>query len=84
MTVEVGLRRFRGVKLKTLSNALAKDVTGRIGLHDLGHSLLDQWFHSREPVTVRRPQVVGQIHANHDTSRGRVDTHGIGDLIVVS
>lgn len=55
LTVEIGFRRFRRVKLKTLSDTLTKDVTGGISFHDLGHSLLDQRLHSREPVTVRRP-----------------------------
>ena len=55
---EVGLGRLRGVELQALADALAKDVQSRIGLHDLGHGLLDQRLGSGEPVAECRVKVV--------------------------
>ena len=80
LAVQVGLGGLRRVQLKALPDTLAEDVTRGVRLHDLGHRLLNQRLQSREPVTVRRPQVVRQVHADHDTSRRGVDTHGVGDL----
>ena len=66
LTVEVRLGRFRGVELQALPNALAQHMACRIGLHDFSHGLLDEMSQSREPISVRRPKVVCQVHTNHD------------------
>ena len=58
LAVQVRLRRLGGVELETLANTFAQNVTGWVGFHDLRHSLLDEGLHAREPVTVRRPEVV--------------------------
>ena len=80
LAVQVRLRGLRGVELKTLPNALAKNMAGRVRLHDFRHRLLNERFETREPVTIRGPEVVREVHANHDTGGGRVDTHGVRDL----
>lgn len=49
---QVGLGGLGGVQLQTLADTLPQHVQGRIGLHDLGHGLLDQRLASREPVAV--------------------------------
>ena len=69
LTVQIRLSRFRRIELETLANTFAQNVTGWVGFHDLRHSLLDEGLHAREPVTVRRPEVVCQIHADHDARR---------------
>jgi hypothetical protein len=75
LAVQVWFCGFRGIQLETFPNALSENVARRVGLHDFGHSLLDQRLHAREPVAVCRPEIVRQIHSDHDTRRGRVDTH---------
>ena len=80
LTVQIRLSRLRRVQLETLPDTFSQDVESWIGLHDLGHYLLDQWLQAREPVTICRPQVVREIHADHDTSRGGVDTHRVRNL----
>ena len=47
---QVGLRGLRGVELEALTDALPQHVQRRVGLHDLGHGLLDQRLCSREPT----------------------------------
>jgi len=59
---EVGFRGLGRVQLETLPDALAQHVQRRVGLHDLGHGLLDEGLRTREPVAVR-------------TETGRFDTH---------
>lgn len=49
---QVGLSGLGGVQLQTLADALPQHVQRRVGLHDLGHGLLDQRLASWEPVTV--------------------------------
>ena len=83
LAVQVRLRGLRGVQLKALPDAFTEDVARRVCLHDLCHGLLDERLQAGEPVAVGGPQVVGKIHANHDTSRRRIDTHGVRDLIQV-
>ena len=51
---DVRLRNLRAVKLEPPPNPLPQHVEGRVGLHDLGHGLLDQWLGSREPVSEGR------------------------------
>ena len=80
LAVQVGLSWFWRVQLQTLPYALSQHVTGRVRFHDLCHSLLNQGLHSREPISVGWPQVIGQIHADHDTRRRRVNTHRIRHL----
>ena len=79
--VEVGFGGFGGVELQTLADTLTQDVASGVGLHDLGHGLLNERLQSGEPVTVSRPQVVSEVHADHDTSGRGVDTHGVGDVV---
>ena len=47
---EVGLGGLTGVELQSLADALAQHVQCRVGLHDLGHGLLHQWLHARDPL----------------------------------
>ena len=81
LAVQVRLRGLRGVQLKTLPDAFTEDMARRVCLHNLCHGLLDERLQAGEPVAVGGPQVVGKIHANHDTSRRRIDTHGVRNLI---
>ena len=53
----------------------------RVGLHDLRHSLLNQRLHAGEPVAVGAPEVVREVHADHDTGGRRVDGHRVGDVV---
>lgn len=53
---QVGLSGLGGVQLQTFADSLPEHIQGRVGLHDLGHGLLDQGFAPREPVTVRTAQ----------------------------
>ena len=48
---QVRLSGLRGVQLETLADSLSEDVQRRVGLHDLGHGLLDQGLASWEPIT---------------------------------
>lgn len=59
-------------------------MAGRISFHNLGHCLLDQGLETGEPVTVRRPKVVREIHANHHTGWRGVDAHVVRDLRMVN
>ena len=80
LAVQVGLSGLRRVQLETLPDTLTEDVARRVRFHDLSHRLLDQRLHPREPIAVCRPKVICEIHADHDTSRRGIDTHGIGNL----
>ena len=81
LAVQVRLGGLGRVQLQTLANTLAQDVARRVGLHDLRHSLLDQRLHAGEPVAVGAPEVVREVHANHDTSGRRVQTHRVRDVV---
>ena len=83
LTVEVRFGGLGRVELETFADTLAKNVTCRVGLHNLAHSLLDEGLHAGEPVSVRRPQVVCQVHADHDTSRRRINTHRVRHLEIM-
>eukprot|EP01137_Pigoraptor_chileana_P034037 Opistho-2@25960 len=72
---QIRLSRLGRVQLKRLADTLAEHIQRRVSLHDLGHRLLNQWFHSREPVTVRAVEVVRKINRNEDTGGRRVDAH---------
>ena len=50
LTGEIGFRRFGRVQLQTFADPLAQHVQSGIGLHNLGHGLLDQRLATREPV----------------------------------
>ena len=56
------------------------NMASGVYLHSFHHSLLNQRFHARELVAIRGPEVVCQIHTNHDTGGGWVDTHGVRHL----
>lgn len=49
---QIRLSGLRGVQLQTFADALPQHVQGRVGLHDLGHGLLDERLASWEPVTI--------------------------------
>lgn len=49
---QVGLSGLGGVELQALADALPQHVQGRVGLHDLGHGLLDQRLGPGEPVPI--------------------------------
>mmetsp|Transcript_27245 Transcript_27245/g.46261 ORF Transcript_27245/g.46261 Transcript_27245/m.46261 type:complete len:283 (+) Transcript_27245:2730-3578(+) len=78
---QVGLRGLGGVQLQALADALPEHVEGRVGLHDLGHGLPDQRLHPREPVAVRRVQVVRQVHADQEPSGAGVDGDVVGGVV---
>ena len=78
---QVGLRRLGRVQLQALADALAQHVHGRVGLHDLGHRLDDQRLHPREPVAKGAVEVVGQVDADHDAGRGRVNRHVVRRVV---
>ena len=48
---QIRLGRLRGVQLETLTDPLSEYVQGGVGLHDLGHGLLDERLTTWEPVT---------------------------------
>lgn len=52
-----------------------------VGLHDLAHGLLDERLHSREPVSVRRVQVVSEIDGNENSGWRRVDRHRVRGVV---
>jgi hypothetical protein len=80
LAVKIRLSRFGRVQLKTLPNAFAKHVACGVGLHNLRHSLLDERFETGEPVAKGRPQVISQVHADHDTGGRRINTHRVRHL----
>ncbi len=47
---EVGFSGFTGVELQGFTNPLPQDVEGRVRLHHFRHCLLNQRFHTRNPV----------------------------------
>lgn len=49
---EVGLSGLGGIELQRLPDTLSQHIQRRVGLHDLGHGLLDQRLATREPVPV--------------------------------
>ena len=69
LAVQVRLRGRRGVQLKTLPDAFIEDVARSVCLNALCHCLLDERLQAGEPVAVGGREVVGKIHADHDTSR---------------
>jgi len=81
LRVEIGLSRFRGIELETLSNSLSQDIKGRIGFHNLVHGLLHQGLDTWEPVTEGTMEVVSEINSNEATSRGRIDREIIGGVV---
>jgi hypothetical protein len=70
---QVRLGRLRRVELKTFADALSQDVQGRIGLHDLGHRLLNQWFGAREPVAKSGVKVVRLLKKESTHKTGKSD-----------
>lgn len=73
LRVEVRLGRLGRVELQALADALAQDVQGRVGLHDLGHGLLDERLEAWEVVAVGRVQVVREVDGDQQAGRRRVD-----------
>ena len=75
LAVEVRLCWLRRVQLKTLANTFAQYVACWVCFHNLGHRLLHEWLHAREPISESRPKIIRQIHAYHYSRRRWVDTH---------
>lgn len=67
--IEVRLGGFGRVQLETLADTFAENVQRGIGLHDLGHRLLQERLHTRVIDTVTAVQVVGEIDGNEHTGR---------------
>jgi len=65
---QVGLSGLGGVQLQTFADALPEHVQGGVGLHDLGHGLLDQRLAPGEPVTVGTVEEIEEINTNVDIS----------------
>lgn len=57
---QVGLGGLGRVQLQTFADALPEHVQGRVGLHDLGHGLLDQRLAAREPVSIATGEQIKQ------------------------
>ena len=70
---QVRLGRLRRVELKTFADALSQDVQGRIGLHDLGHRLLNQRLGAREPVAESGVKVVRLLKKESTHKTGKSD-----------
>lgn len=81
LRVEVRLGRLGRVELETLADTLAEDVEGGVGLHNLGHRLLDERLHAGSPVAVGRVQVVGKVDTDEDSGRRGVDGHRVGRVV---
>mmetsp|Transcript_12178 Transcript_12178/g.50989 ORF Transcript_12178/g.50989 Transcript_12178/m.50989 type:complete len:398 (+) Transcript_12178:2351-3544(+) len=81
LRVEVRFRRLAAVQLQTLAHALAQYVQRGIRLHDLRHRLLHERLRAREPVAVRRVQVVRQVDPHHRARGRRVDGHVVGGVV---
>ena len=78
---EVRLGGLGRVELQRLANALAQHVERRVGLHDLGHGLVDERLDAREPVAEGAVEVVREVDADHDAGRRRVDRHRVGRVV---
>ena len=78
---QVRLGRLGRVELQALADAFAEHVEGRIGLHDLGHGLLDERLAARKPVAERRVQIVGQVDGDHAARRRRIDAHVVRGVV---
>jgi hypothetical protein len=80
LAIEVGLSGLGRIQLKPLSDSLAKHVTRGVGFHNLRHRLLDERLETGEPIPKGRPQIISQVHADHDAGGRRVDAHRVRDL----
>mmetsp|Transcript_10676 Transcript_10676/g.30496 ORF Transcript_10676/g.30496 Transcript_10676/m.30496 type:complete len:593 (+) Transcript_10676:6123-7901(+) len=80
---QVRLRRFTGVQLEPLADSLAQHVKGRIGLHDLGQSLLHQRLSARNVISKTAVEGVGKIEGDQASRRGRVDAHVVRRVVQV-
>ena len=47
---EIRLSGFTGVQLEGFTNPLPQHIEGGVSLHYLAHGLVDERFHSRDPV----------------------------------
>ena len=82
LAVKVGFSGLGRIQLETLPDTFAKYMAGGICFHNLRHGLLDERLKTGEPVPEGRPQVISQVHANHDTGWRRVNAHRVGNLEV--
>jgi hypothetical protein len=73
LSVEVGLRRFRGVELEPLPDPFPEHVESRVGLHDLVHGLQREGLVAGEPISESRVHVVGQVDGDQAASGRWVD-----------
>lgn len=69
--VEVRLSGLRRVELETLANTFTKNVEGGVGLHDLGHGLLNERLHTGRPVSVGGMKVVSEVETDQDSGTGQ-------------
>ena len=83
LRVQELLGTLRGVQLQALPDTFTKDVQCRIGLHDFGHSLLDQCFQAWKIGSIAAVEIVGEINANHQPSCRGIDTHTISSVIKI-
>lgn len=67
--------------MKTLPNPFPQHIERGVSLHDLSHGLLDEGLDAREPVSESTEQVVSQVHADEEASRGGVDGHVVGSVV---
>ena len=80
LAVKIGLSRLRRIQLKPLPDTFTKYMTRGVCLHNLGHGLLNERLETREPIPKGRPQVISQVHANHEAGWRRVNAHRVRDL----
>jgi len=80
LAVEVGFSGLGRIQLESLPDTFTKYMTRGVCFHNLRHGLLDERLETGEPVPKGRPQVISQVHANHETGWRRVNAHGVRDL----
>ncbi len=74
---------LRCVQLQALTYPFPQDIQGRIGLHNLCHSLLHEQFQTREILSVGGVEIVCQIDADHEPSGRGIQTHAIRCVVKI-
>jgi len=84
LAVKIGFSRLGRIQLETLPDTFTKYMTCGVCFHNLGHGLLNKGLETWEPVPKGRPQVISQVHANHDASWRRINAHRVGNLAEIN
>lgn len=67
--------------MQSFADSFPEHVDGRVGLHDLVHSLQSQRLDAWEPIAKGRMHIIGQIHGNNQTSGRRIYGYVIRRII---